>query len=336
MHRFGKSIGAREFRYGRGMRRPLLLCVLALAILGVTAVPALAAPMNCPSTFQVEQNDAIGKVELPAGAYVIKVSDPARLTCVQASQDFAEFLADYDGLLRRPWTVATGAAVFTRGTDSNTAFSVRRVALLPAPTNPPMPVVNPTSNACPGFFSVKHDDHIGALSIPADQYRVTRLDPLNLSCSAAFKQLTRFLQDVDGKLTPPWIVNNVSASFQRGKGSTVGFRIKPAVGRPTSRSKGGQFPAKGQPRECPSTFRVFNPGRVNSLQLPAGRYLTFALKGSGLNCRQVSSLFTRFLHARGQTAPKPWKVNAGNGVFTKGKRPGFRVKPSRPSGSTAR
>lgn len=318
------------------MRLLLLATVFALGVLGTAAGQAAAAPLNCPSTFQVEHDDSIGKLILPAGAYLIKVSDPRRLTCEKAAADFAEFLSDYDGQLRRPWTAATGSAVFTRGADSNTGFSVRRVGAAPAPTNPVVPVVNPTSNACPGLFSVQHDDHIGALSIPEGPYRVTLLSPQGLTCAAAFTQFARFLQDYDGKLTRPWLVNNTTGTFRRGKGSPVGFRIKPATGIQPQPRRGGKFPGKGQPGECPGTFRVLNPDRINSLQLPAGRYLTFALKGSGLNCRQVSSLFSRFLSARRQVAPKPWKVNAGNGIFTNGKRPGFRVKPSRPTGSTAR
>lgn len=321
------------------MRRPtlhrvLLIVALALGALGATTGQASADPLNCPSTFQLEHPDQIGKLKLVAGAYQIKVADPATLPCLQAAQDFAEFLQDYDGLLRRPWSVATGEAVFTRAIDSNTAFAVRRVAFQPAPDNPPLPVVNPTSNACPGYFAVLNDDHVGPLSIPADQYRLTLLDPTQLTCAGAFKQFARFLQDVDGKLTRPWVVNNTTATFQHGKNS-YGFRIKPAVGREPAPRKGGQFPVKGQPRECRGTFRVFNPDSIDGLRLPAGPYLTFPLRRSGLNCRQVSSLFSRFLSARGNIAPKPWRVNVGNGIFTKGKHPGFRVKPALPVGTTA-
>jgi len=314
------------------MLRLLLIAALVLSAFAATSGQASAAPLNCPSTFQVEHDDSIGKLTLSAGTYQIKVSDPAKLACERAVINFAEFLADYDGQLRRPWTVASGMAVFTRGLDSNTAFSVRRLGAR-RPADPAVPVVNPTSNACPGYFSVLHDDHIGALSIPTDQYRVSLLDPRQLTCREAFAQLTRFLQDVDGNLTRPWVLNGKTATFQHGKGSPAGFRIKPATGLEPSPRRGGRFPGKGQPRKCPKTFRVRNPDRIGSLQLPAGPYLTFAQKGSGLSCGQISSLFTRFLSAPRQVAPKPWKVNAGNGVFTKGKRPGFRVKPSRPSGA---
>lgn len=317
------------------MARLLIATALSLAAFGLAAGQASAAPLNCPSTFQIEHDDSIGKIKLSAGAYQIKVSDPAKLACASAAQDLAEFLSDYDGQLRRPWTVATGRPVFTRGLDSNTAFSLRRVGDRPSPANPVVPVVNPTSNACPGYFQLRHDDHIGALAIRKAQYRVTILDPQRFTCAAAFKEFARFLEDFDGKLTRPWNVNNNTATFRRGKSSTVGFRVKPAAGREPARSKGRQFPAKGQPGECPGTFQVFNSDRINSLQLRAGRYLTFVRRGSGLSCRRVSSLLHRFLSARGQVAPRPWKVDGGSGVFTNGRRPGFRVKPASPSGSTA-
>ena len=79
---------------------------------------------------------------------------------------------------------------------------------------------------------------------------------------------------------------------------------------------------------------MLNNDRVAGLALPAGPYLTFAYRGTGVSCREASQLFRTFLS--GQNVPRGYRVTPATGVFSKGKRPVFRVKPASPRGNTAR
>jgi len=259
------------------------------------------------------------------------VANPARLSCARATTDLAEFLQDYDGRLRRPWTVNARQRSFQRGSDTAVGFSVARVSGA-ATGGGDQP--GPTANACPGYFDVLHNDHIGTLPIPKDAYRITLLSANSLTCSQASRFLTSFLQDFNGRLASPWRLNTTTATFTRGRSTTVGFRIKPAVGPEPKPSNGGRYPAKGQPGECPGTFRVLNNDRIAGMALPAGPYLTFVYRGTGVSCREASQLFRTFLS--GENVPSGYRVAPATGVFSKGKRPVFRVKAASPRGKTAR
>ena len=92
-----------------------------------------------------------------------------------------------------------------------------------------------------------HNDHIGSLSVPKDAYRITLLSPSALGCATASRLFTSFLQDFDGRLPSPWVLNNTTATFTR-RGSNTGFRIKPAVGPEPKPSSGGRYPAKAPAR----------------------------------------------------------------------------------------
>jgi hypothetical protein len=196
------------------------------------------------------------------------------------------------------------------------------------------PNTNPTSNACPGFFRILHNDHIGTLALPKGAYRITLLNPKTLSCSAAARQLTGFLQDFNGKLSSFWKLSNSTATFTHlgGTGPVQGFRIKPAVGPEPKPNSGGRYPAKGQPGECPGTFRVLARDRIDNLVFPAGPYLTFSIKGGGVNCAQLSQLFRRFLGAN--STGRGYSVSTATGTFLKGRTPIFRVKPASPRVAT--
>lgn len=320
----------------RGRIRSLVLAPVALTALMLVLPGAASAQSTtrtaCPGTFQVLHDDSIGALKLKAGAYQITVANPQGLSCAKAAQDLAEFLQDYDGKVRRPWNVNTRLTAFQRGTDPAIGFSLARTGN-PGRGGGSGPTPNPTSNSCPGFFDVQHNDHIGSLSIPKDAYRITLLNDSALSCRAASRLLTSFLQDFDGRLPSPWQLNPTTASFTR-RGSATGFRIKPATGPEPQPSNGGRYPAKGQPGECPGTFRVLNNDRVGGLALPAGPYLTFVFRGTGVSCGQASQLFRTFL--RGQNVPRGYLVMPASGLFSKGKSPVFRVKPASPRGSTAR
>jgi hypothetical protein len=315
----------------RSLRAVLLAFPLALAIAqAAQAAPPSQSPTRalCPTTFQVLHNDRIGTLRLRAGAYQITVANPARVSCAKATQDLGEFLQDYDGRLRSPWTVNAPQATFQRDADATTAFSIVRTGNASANGG----MGNPTANACPGFFRVLGNDHIGSLPLGKGAYRITLLNPKALSCAAAARQLTSFLRDFDGLLSKPWVLNAASATFTRGKGSSTGFRVKPAVGPEPKPGSGARYPAKGQPGECPGTFRVLHRDRINNLKLPAAPYLTYVAKGSGLSCSQLSRILRQFL-ARGDT-PRGYSVNVSTGTFLNRGTPIFRIKPASPRAST--
>ncbi len=287
----------------------------------------------CPDTFQVLHNDRIGALRLSAGAYQITVANPARLSCARAAQNLAEFLQDYDGKLRSPWVVNARAAAFQRGSDGQLSFAIARLGnATDGGADGPNP--GPTANACPGFFRVLHNDRIGVMSVPSGAYRITLLRPNRLSCASASRLLTSFLQDFDGRLASPWVLNNTNGTFTH-RGTSTGFRIKPAVGPEPRPGTGGRYPARGQPGECPGTFRVLNNDRVAGLSLPAGRYLTFVYRGTGVSCAGASRLFRTFLGE--QNLERGYFVTPATGVFSRGRKtPIFRVKPASPRGRTAR
>ncbi len=315
------------------IRSSLAAVAVATALL---LVPAAAqaqgvARTACPGTFQVLHTDTVGSLRLSAGAYQIAVASPARLSCARAASDLAEFLRDYDGRLRRPWTVNARQRSFQRGTDRAVSFALARVGAAAAGGGDQP---GPTANACPGYFDVRHNDHIGTLSVLEDAYRITLLSANSLTCAQASRLLTSFLQDFNGRLGSRWRLNPATATFTRGTSTRVGFRIKPAVGREPKPSSGGRYPARGQRGECPGTFRVLDNDRIAGLALAAGPYLTFTYRGSGVSCREASQLLRTFLS--GENVPSGYRVTPATGVFSKGKRPVFRIKAASPRGNTAR
>lgn len=181
---------------------------------------------------------------------------------------------------------------------------------------------------CAGTFRVLHNDHIGALSVPAGNYVITVRNSSLLSCRAASKLFTRFLEDYDGALPRPWYITGPGAQFRRGKGSRVGFSITRNAG-----GGGGNVPGGGgrHPRSglfCPGTFRVLNNDRIGRLRLTAGRYYIILLQPRGLTCRAASANFTRFLNDVSGALPPPWGVEPQTARFHRGHGGvGFRVKP---------
>jgi hypothetical protein len=289
------------------------------------AAPAHAAPLTCPGTFEVLHNDQVGSLQLPAGNYTITVLDDATLSCARASDLFRQFLEDYDGRLQRPWRVNPSSATFRRGRGSTTGFRV-------TPTNTPSggggggrhPVSGTT---CPGFFRVLHNDHIGSSPVPAGRYRITLLAVGRLTCPAASRALANFLQDFDGVLPRPWVLDAETGTFLRGS-VHVGFRIKQAVGPAPRPAPIGRHPADGT--RCPGFFEVENDDRIGRLRLPAGDYLITTLRGGNISCSEASDEFAQFLDDPSGALPRPWRLNAREGVFTEGRsRNGFRVKPAR-------
>jgi hypothetical protein len=306
--------------------RPVLLAAMVLAIV-LFALPAgaQAAPTRCPGTFQVLHDDHIGKLSLRAGPYVIDVIDSSRLSCSDASDLFRQFLEDFDGKLAKPWLLNVSTRTFTRGRGSTIGFTVTRSSGTGGGGGGRYPA---TGKACPSFFHVLHNDHIGKLKLPAGEYRITLLSVGRISCARASRYFAQFLQDFDGKLPRPWTIDVETGSFERGS-RNIGFRVKPTGNPPNPSGGGNRYPSKGQKR-CAGTFRVVHRDHIGKLKLPAGPYIISTLS-SKLSCGSASNLFRQFLDDPNGRLPSPWAVNTKNGTFRRGKgsSKGFRVKPSR-------
>jgi hypothetical protein len=295
-------------------RRTLVGLAVMTAVTCALAPSASAAEATCPGTFQVLHNDRIGSMQLPAGPYVITVLDTETMGCTEASHLFTQFLADWDGRLPRPWVASASTRTFRAGSGSTTGF---RVA--PAGPTPPTPPHPPSSRVCAGYFRVLHNDHIGDFSIRKGRYRITLLAYRGVSCSQASSLLARFLQDWDGVLPSPWILDPTTGSFLKGS-TQVGFRIKPYV--PDGGGSSGRHPARGETR-CP-TFRVLHNDTLGPLRLRRGTYDVW-VRGR-LSCPRSTMLFASFLEDG--VVPSPWVLNPRTATFTRGRggRVGFRVK----------
>ena len=208
-------------------RHRLLLFAVALgtAAISVNAPAVGQSQTACSATFHVQHNDRIGPLRLPEGAYRLS---PSKLSCLRASQLFAEFLQDYNGKLPPPWrgTVrGTGRATFTSG-SGRPSFGVAPAGKI-TPGTPGHATQGGGSHgdlACPGSFEVEHNDRVGALRLPRGGYRITPLGA-RLSCASAAKLLARFLQRPSGSLPGDWVVLPDLGEFVNGS-SFNGFRVK--------------------------------------------------------------------------------------------------------------
>ncbi|HET7589705.1 MAG TPA: hypothetical protein VFK14_05920 [Solirubrobacterales bacterium] len=202
-----------------------LALAAALAALALTAAaPASAA--GCPA-FKVLHNDRIGPATLPAGSYEVVV-EPG-LSCQIASQLFARFLEDYDGVLPKPWRVVaegTGKASFTRG--SLPSFSVSRIG---GGENEGSGGDNILGRLCSGTFTVNAGSRVGPLVFPKGQYLLYLPPRSGITCRRASVLFTRFLAAPDGTLPYPWRLKNQTATFYKPAHPTrSAFRIEPLNG----------------------------------------------------------------------------------------------------------
>ena len=187
--------------------------------------------------------------------------------------------------------------------------------------------------ACPATFEVLHDDTVGALYLPKGNYTVTLLDPAALSCAQASDLFRQFLEDYDGRLQRPWVVNAQTASFTRGAGGAVGFSVAPA----SSGGGGGGGGHHPQGTACPGTFEVLHNDHIGSFAVPNGNYRITLLSVGRLTCSRASAYFARFLQDFDGVLPLPWFLDPETGSFMRGSRNvGFRIKglvgPPNPSG----
>lgn len=191
--------------------------------LAAPSPPAPPTPPNggsttCGGSFSVLHNDRIGSVSLPRGQYTIAIQ--RGLTCAQASAQFAQFL-DMPRGVPAPWTItgSTGKASFQ---DNMGGFAFT------ATKNSSSTGGGGRSAYTCGTFRVMHNDHIGSLYVPKGTYEITLPVGSAMSCAAATRQFTAFL---DAEALPrPWVLNAANATFSRGAGSAQTFGIDPING----------------------------------------------------------------------------------------------------------
>lgn len=181
--------------------------------------PTPANPVTCAGTFSVLANDRIGSVSLPKGQYTLKLMSSG-LSCSAASSFFAQFL-DSPGGVPAPWTISgsTGKATF-KDNMGGFAFSATK-------TGSSTGGGGRSSTSC-GTFTVEHNDHIGSLYLPKGKYEVVLPAGSTMTCSAATKQFTAFL---DAEALPrPWVLDAQTGSFAKGAGSNTTFGVDPING----------------------------------------------------------------------------------------------------------
>jgi hypothetical protein len=208
--------------------------VAGLALAGVLGALALflalgrsdaaAAGTQCP-TFRVLHNDRIGTALLPAGTYSVKLTRGSKLSCADASNLFARFLEDYDGVLPDGWRVVpkgTGKARFLK--PGERGFSVSRQGGAGGGRNPRL------GHLCPGNFRVLHNDRIGPLSFPAGVYQIYIPRHSVLPCSKASSLFARFLEEPSGVLPGKWQMKSRRAVFfKKNQPKRRRFRVDPGT-----------------------------------------------------------------------------------------------------------
>jgi hypothetical protein len=204
----------------------LAVCAALAALALTAAAPASAA--TCPS-FSVLHNDRIGPASFPAGSYEVTV-EPG-LSCKAASQLFARFLEDYDGVLPKPWrVVAEGSGVASFVNGAGAGFTVSRTS--GGGEGGGGGGNNVLGKLCPGSFTVNAGSRVGPLLFPKGQYLVYIPPRSGISCRRASVLFTRFLAAPGGTLLPfPWRLKNQTATFYKpAHPERSAFRIEPIAG----------------------------------------------------------------------------------------------------------
>jgi hypothetical protein len=189
------------------------------------------------------------------------------------------------------------------------------------------------TGACPDTFEVLHDDTVGALYLPKGNYTITLLNPAALSCADAADLFRQFLEDWDGRLPRPWVVDAQGSTFTRGANGSVGFTVASAGGGGGG-GGGGHHPHGAA---CPGTFQVLHDDYIGSFAIPKGNYRITLLGVGRISCSRASAYFARFLQDFDGVLPAPWFLDRETGSFMRGGRNvGFRIKkwvgPVNPSG----
>lgn len=201
----------------------LMALVAAISALALTATAPASGAAPCPR-FRVLHNDRIGGASFPAGSYQVTV-EPG-LSCQSASQLFARFLEDYDGVLPKPWKIVgegAGKASFTRG--SLPGFSVARSGGGGGGGNTEL------GKLCPGTYTVNAGSQVGPLFFPKGQYLLYIPAKSAITCRRASVLFTRFLAEPNGTLPFPWRLKNQTATFYKQEHPLrSAFRVEPLNG----------------------------------------------------------------------------------------------------------
>jgi hypothetical protein len=208
------------------LARLVPICALA-ALLVAMASPsqAAAARVQCAGTFRVLHDDRIGRLALPRGNYRITILASGRPTCAQAAALFTRFLEDFDGKLPGAWRVGAANTTFLRA--PGVGFHVARGG--GGGGEEETEGGGGGSHGalfCPAPFRVLHNDRIGPLRLPKGDYRIVLLQRRGLACAQASQLFARFLEDFNGVLPAPWVLEPQTGSFRRSA-SGAGFRVKP-------------------------------------------------------------------------------------------------------------
>lgn len=197
------------------------------------------------------------------------------------------------------------------------------IGLLWAPAAGAQTQLPTPATACPALFHVLHDDTVGRLVLREGRYRITTFGSRAPSCAAASDLLRQFLEDWDGRLPRPWVVDVGLPGFRRGAGATTGF----AVALDPSGSDaggGGRHPVAGD--DCPGLFHVLHDDHVGRLAIEAGWYRITLLGMGRLSCVQAATWLARFLQDFNGVLGGGWRLDPLHATFARGHNVGFRIK----------
>jgi hypothetical protein len=288
---------------------PLAAATLLAVVLpsSASAAPVAQAAATCPGTFQVLHNDRIGTLKLPAGPYVITTS--GGLSCNQASTLFTRFLQDWDGVLPGGWKVKGSG--FQHG-NTSVGFTVKKAS---TPPNPPPP----NGQTCPGHFTLRANDKIGAMSLQKGNW-VIQLTKKNgsLDCNEADKQFALFLTKYyKAPLPKPWTMNAADRTFYYGTNGT-GFHL---IYDGSDTGGGGNTTGTA----CGGTFRVLHNDTIGKLKVKAGPYVIYTI--GSLTCQEASNDFKQALQL-GRLPNANWTLDVQTATFMWLKKKGYRVEPA--------
>ena len=308
-------------------KTPVGIALSAVLVCGAlvvgAATTATAGPATCPP-FTVLHNDKIGAISFPAGPY--NVTDLKGVSCSQSSTLFAQFLQDWDGHLPGGWAlkqVGNARVFYSKGGQGFTATPTK------SPTPAPGPTPSPSSLTCPGSFQVLHNDHVGAMSLPAGNYRINRLtSSQKLTCPQASTWFAYFLNhDYAGTLPAPWTMNPAAKTFYDGS-HTNGFNVQKLAALGVVM---GTNPRYGD-SICSTNFKVGATTTISGFTVPAGTYVLIAT-GSA-TCARATELAVQTID--NAELPANWTIDKSVGWFHNiGGRYGFQLDPGASGSGTA-
>lgn len=277
---------------------------LSAAILAIGLTASGSAATSCPS-FHVLHNDSIGSVKIPAGMYSVT---PSGVTCKNSSILIARFLNDYDGVLPGGWVAsASGKTVTFSKTGTSEAIVMKR-GYSPSSGGSS----NRQNGACPGNFTVLHNDRVGMMKLKAGQYKITTK---GLYCWFDASKLAYFLDYTEGtKLPSPWTVDAAMMKIERSPNHYFTLKY-------LGNSGGGGHSTAGKTR-CSSKLKVTTAGVLAGMSFPVGSY--YVNVAPGTTCAGASSLFSSWLAAG--AVNNSWKVNSQTATFTLNSK-SFQIEP---------